>query len=274
MSDSTNITTNDFICEHCNKHFVTKGILGTHQKTAKYCLSKQGIVATSAQFACEYCNKIFTLKQTCTEHSIRCKVKKNMIYVKEIDDMKQHYEQIIDNQQQTIVRLEKTVVDLHGLLQLSIKSGNTTNIPNIPPTISQQMDGIIEDMKETAMAIKDKRIKQLENVCLSKKSRVIYPERNVIYILTTDDHLLRRTYIVGKAKNLTARLGTYNKTCDHTVVHYRECKNEEEMDMVEATVLYKLREYREQANRDRFILPEDKEISFFTDIVDECVKFV
>ena len=265
---------NDFFCDFCKKKFATKSNLSLHQKTAKYCLSKQGIVATSAQFACEYCNKIFTLKQTCTEHSIRCKVKKNMIYVKEIDDMKQHYEQIIDNQQQTIVRLEKTVVDLHGLLQLSIKSGNTTNIPNIPPTISQQMDGIIEDMKETAMAIKDKRIKQLENVCLSKKSRVIYPERNVIYILTTDDHLLRRTYIVGKAKNLTARLGTYNKTCDHKVVHYRECKNEEDMNVTETLIIGKLRDYREQANRDRFILPEHSDVNMFIETINQCVDFL
>lgn len=74
-----------------------------------------------------------------------------------------------------------------------------------------------------------------------------------VYILTTDDHLLRRTYIIGKAKNLTNRLGTYNKTCDHTVVHYRECKNDEDMHTAETLVLNKLKDYSEQANRDRFI---------------------
>ena len=92
------------------------------------------------------------------------------------------------------------------------------------------------------------------------------PEKNVIYLLTTDDHLKRRTYILGKAKNLTNRLGTYNKTCDHTVVYYKECKNEEDMDISEIMVLSKLRDYREQANRDRFILPEDKDISFFIEM--------
>jgi hypothetical protein len=105
--------------------------------------------------------------------------------------------------------------------------------------------------KERDMRIKDHRIKQLETVCLSKQRRVEYPERNVIYMLTTDDHLQRRTYIIGKAKNLTNRLSTYNKTCDHTVVHYRECKSEEDMETAETMVLTKLREYREQANRDR-----------------------
>jgi len=93
-------------------------------------------------------------------------------------------------------------------------------------------------------------------------------------MLTTDDHLKRRTYIFGKAKNLTTRLGTYNKTCDHTVIYYRECKNEEDMSIIETIVLSKLRDYREKANRDRFILPEDKDISFFTTMIDECIDFI
>ena len=93
-------------------------------------------------------------------------------------------------------------------------------------------------------------------------------------MLTTDDHIKRRTYIIGKAKNLTTRLGTYNKTCDHKVVYYRECKNEDDMTVIENLVLSKLKDYREQANRDRFILPEDKEVSFFISTIDECVNFV
>jgi hypothetical protein len=128
--------------------------------------------------------------------------------------------------------------------------------------------------KEVEMREKDNRIKQLESVCLSKQRRVVYPERNVIYMLTTDDHLRRRTYIIGKAKNLTNRLSTYNKTCDHTVVHYRECKNSDDMDTVETMVLNKLRAYREQANRDRFILPDDKDESLFTRTIDDCVQFL
>ena len=128
--------------------------------------------------------------------------------------------------------------------------------------------------KERDMRIKDNRIKQLDSVCLSKQRRVEYPERNVIYMLTTDDHLQRRTYIIGKAKNLTSRLSTYNKTCDHTVVHYRECKSEEDMETAESLVLSKLRDYREQANRDRFILPEDKHVSFFTNTIDTCINFL
>lgn len=124
------------------------------------------------------------------------------------------------------------------------------------------------------LTAKDKRIKHLEEICLSKRKRVEYPGSNVVYMLTTEDHVKRRTYIIGKAKNLTARLGTYNKTCDHVVVHYRECKSEKEMDMVESLVLTKLDKYREQANRDRFILPEGEEVEYFIKVVDECVAFL
>ena len=128
--------------------------------------------------------------------------------------------------------------------------------------------------KEKEINEKNSRIKMLENVCLSKQRREEYPEKNVIYILTTEDHLKRRTYIIGKAKNLISRLGTYNKTCDHKVVYYKECKTEEDMTTAEILVLSKLKPYKEQANRDRFILPENSDISLFTKIVDECILFV
>ena len=124
------------------------------------------------------------------------------------------------------------------------------------------------------LSIKEERIKRLEEVCLSKKRRVEYPEQNVIYMVTTDDHLARRTYIVGKAKNLTARLSTYNKTCDHIVVYYRECKNEDDMNTAETLILNKLRDYREQSNRDRFVLPENETDDFFRKMIDHCIDFL
>jgi len=139
---------------------------------------------------------------------------------------------------------------------------------------SIEIDLAILHEKQKEIRAKDNRIKQLETVCLTKQRRIEYPERNVIYMLTTEDHIKRRTYIIGKAKNLTNRLSTYNKTCDHIVVHFKECKNEEDMDTAEMMVLNKLRDYREQANRDRFILPDDKDESFFTSIIDDCIRFL
>ena len=106
---------------------------------------------------------------------------------------------------------------------------------------------------------------------LKKQKREIYPESNVIYMLTTEDHKNRNTYIIGKAANLTDRLSTYNKTCDHEVVFYKECKNEEHMDLSEKIILLMLDEYREVINRDRFILPKGKDNKFFIDIINKYI---
>jgi len=99
------------------------------------------------------------------------------------------------------------------------------------------------------LADKDKRIKLLENTYLKKHKRVDYPDKNVVYILTTEDHKKKRTYIIGKATNLKNRITSYNKTAEHEVVYYKSCKNEDDMNTCEYMVLNKLKEYKEKANR-------------------------
>ncbi len=69
-------------------------------------------------------------------------------------------------------------------------------------------------------------------------------------MLTTEDYKDRMIYIIGK------------------------CKNENIMNIVEKIVLNKLDHYREVANRDRFVLPIDKDITFFTNIIDESVIII
>jgi hypothetical protein len=59
---------------------------------------------------------------------------------------------------------------------------------------------------------------------------------------------------MGKATNLKSRLSTYNKSCEHEVIYYKGCKTEENMCIIENIILKKLNIYREQANRNRFIL--------------------
>ena len=46
------------------------------------------------------------------------------------------------------------------------------------------------------------------------------------------------------------------------------------MNLLEPLVFKKLNEYREQANRERFILPEDKNIDFFKDTIKNCLEFL
>ena len=77
------------------------------------------------------------------------------------------------------------------------------------------------------------------------------------------------TYIIGKAIKLTKRLSAYNKTAEHEVIYYKECKTEEQLDIIEKIVLEKLSKYKEKANRDRFILPIENDVNLFTTIIDD-----
>ena len=98
-------------------------------------------------------------------------------------------------------------------------------------------------------------------------------EKNTVYMLSSKIHLEKRAFIIGKSTNLNYRLNAYNKGLDHDVVYYKKCKNKYHMDIIELMILYKLDNFRERANRDRFILPNDKNIDLFTNIFDEAIKW-
>jgi len=127
--------------------------------------------------------------------------------------------------------------------------------------------------KDSEIKLKDQKIKLLEDIYIKKRKRTNYPEENVIYIVTSEDNKRKRIYIIGKAQKLKNRLSSYNKIAEHEVVYYKECKNEEDMNIIELMVINKLKDCKEQANRDRFVLPIDKDISFFTNIIDKCILF-
>ncbi len=131
---------------------------------------------------------------------------------------------------------------------------------------------LLEDHQKE-INLKDQKIKLLEDAFIKKQQRKDYPEKNVIYMLTTEDNKKKRIYIIGKAKDLKNRLSVYNKTSEHEVIYYKECKSEEDMNIIETMVLNKLKEYKEKANRDRFILPLEKDIIFFTNMIDLCINF-
>ena len=61
-------------CQYCQKTFSVKQSLIHHQKTAKYCLEKQGLNNT---FKCNYCFKILTTNARLQCHFSICKIKSN-----------------------------------------------------------------------------------------------------------------------------------------------------------------------------------------------------
>jgi hypothetical protein len=115
------------------------------------------------------------------------------------------------------------------------------------------------------------KIQQLTKKYVKSQPRIQYTAQNVIYILTTPTHKNERKYILGKATNLTNRLSVYNKTDEHEVVYYQSCGDEETMTIIEQLVFQRLKEYREQANRERFILPEGKTIDLFIDVIKKTI---
>ena len=120
---------------------------------------------------------------------------------------------------------------------------------------------------------KELKIQYLTKKYVKKQPRVDYKERNVIYILTTANMKKERRYILGKAENLTNRLSVYNKSDEHEVMYYASCGSEENISLCENMIFQYLNDYRERANRERFILPEKNEISFFSDVVKKSVDF-
>ena len=69
------------------------------------------------------------------------------------------------------------------------------------------------------------------------------------------------------------RLSTYNKTDEHEVVYFRGCGSKERMGLLEGMVFQKLEKYREQANRERFVLPEGESVDLFGVEIDKCLRF-
>lgn len=436
-----------FQCVFCKTDFLTKSAMVYHQKSAKYCLSKQGLPLPQTTVKCEFCSKTYSTIYTLADHQKACSVKQELAtkamdhvrmqevertYEKKLTDTARHYENMLAEAQhqirlleqemnyqqkhyETILRekelhyealliakdnhyhrtektLEKSMNDIAEIAKQANANANIDDAKNEVIPVSNRMQNIMDhhslnaiylssltlnnvnvtarspdhyvsatelcqagekqfsawyrldstkevlsqlssdtgipvsllvetkrehtsefeqgtwihpdlaiqlaqwvspafalqvsrwvrslfDARSVQLDLKllklsQQRVIQLEDVCLSKKRRIEYKERNVVYMITTDDHKKRRTYIIGKAKDLTARLATYNKTCDHKVIHYRECLSEQHMSTAEVLILSKMNDYREQSNRDRFILPMSEEETFFTSIIDKCVDFV
>ena len=117
-----------------------------------------------------------------------------------------------------------------------------------------------------------KKIDSMTKKYVKKQKRVQFEVPNVIYIVTTELLKKERRYILGKATDLTDRLSTYNKTDEHQVVYYQGCGDVDSMSLVENVVFHKLKEYREQANRERFVLPEGVSIDIFIEAIKKSVE--
>jgi hypothetical protein len=246
----------EFKCEFCKSIFSCKRSLKYHQKNAKYCLKIQG--KDNATFTCTGCNKSFYRKFVYQRHIKKCK----------------KTEKLVDQ--------EKKITELTNLLStknlyisnlLSNKNLYEKNITTMKCDYKELLDSY-QRLAELYVMDGKNKIEGLNKKFLKKRGRTKYKDQNVIYILTTPGLKKERRYILGKATNLTNRLSTYNKTDEHEVVFYSSCPNKEKMSLVEGMVFDKLEVYREQANRERFILPVDRKIDLFSGTIKKCIDFV
>jgi prophage antirepressor-like protein len=163
-------------------------------------------------------------------------------------------------------------------------------LPSIRKTGEYKYQKILDEknkLEEENKIIKDEKTKFEQEVKkLTKKyikqPKEVFDEKNVVYLMTSEDSEKNGEYNVGKAIDLSKRKENYNqnKLHDFKVIYYISCKNSKFMDLIESVVLMKLEKYRCKAGRDVFLLPkldysskEFVDIVLFTNIFDECLKF-
>jgi len=262
----------NYYCEKCKKYYSSNQTLWAHNK--KFHINEK--------FKCDYCDKIYSFNQSRWYHMKKCKLLHNEKMLKEamLKDKIYKLEEEVDilnnkiNEKSSDINMEKfasIILNKNALIE-KLKNKMTSILDT-----NIDMDKINDYTKEDLfqkMKYQEQKIKCMEKLYLKKQERQYYPETNIVYIITTNEYKNNRIYIIGKTTNLTNRLSTYNKTAEHIVVYYKECNSVDDMDTVEIMVLKKLNKYREEINRDRFILPEDKDISFFTNIIEKSVEFI
>jgi uncharacterized Zn-finger protein len=251
-------------CQFCNQQFTAKSSLNTHQKTAKYCLDLQKKEPKNLNFSCDFCNKNFTTNSNLVRHIETCKYKKEL---KEIQ-----IENNLENLEKSYQELQNKNLVLENNIKHYQEQLNDRNIKI--EKLENALIGIAESKNEIMNDCIDSQIEKLTNKYGKKQRRKQITEPNVIYIVTTEFLKKERRYILGKSKNLTSRLSTYNKSDEHEIIYYQGCGAESNMDIIERMVLNKLEKYREVENRDRFILPENKDINFFIDIIKKNINFI
>ena len=275
-------------CMSCQKSFSSKYCKDRHEKESN-CVFKLKLQENPLQ--CYGCLQQFSTKTNRVRHekNNQCAFKEKHQYTesqviqvltqqnKKMDDK---FTDFMENQLKHNTESKVLYPINNQLINLIVDKTNTIgelksiiNSKEVNPEIPiHELTELIEKMQKE-LDLKDQKIKLLEDAYIKKQQRKDYPEKNVIYMLTTEDHKNKRIYIIGKARDLKNRLSGYNKTSEHEVVYYKECKSEDDMNIIEVMVLNKLKEYKEKANRDRFVLPIENDIIFFTNIIDLCVNF-
>ena len=114
--------------------------------------------------------------------------------------------------------------------------------------------------------------KKLQKKVVCRVAREKFGNGFYMYIVQTDSTKITRRYKIGKTKNLEENLAFYNRLEPSEYVFYMNCNSEHMMDSTETFVHSCLSKCREYANHEYFILPEDKETTFFIRIIQNIIN--
>jgi hypothetical protein len=124
-------------CQHCGKHFSTKGNMINHQKSAKYCIKLRE--ETLADVTCSGCNKQLCSKQRLETHISTCAkyIETNKVKI---------LEAIIEDKTAVIKKLEDRIRQLElDMKDVAIKSKGRTTTNNITTNIQQNFTPITDE---------------------------------------------------------------------------------------------------------------------------------
>ena len=262
-------------CKFCQRKFSRKSSLDRHQKESRICLVAQGkldrvVLSGPEPTPCLGCGKCFTKKSWLREHEKTCgavaKIQSmEKAHLARVKELKSYHVSEVLNLNTKLAKCHEEISDLKSSHSASLDQRYLQGKLHATKEINDNLIGL--DLAQT-------RVKALEKKYLRKQPRTAYKDLYVVYIITNPDLQARQTYILGSATNLTNRLSTYNKSAEHKVIYYAKCKNKEAMKALELFILQNLSAYREQANRDRFKVPEGQTVDFFVEKLKEIEKLL
>jgi len=190
-------------CNICNKELSTKGSLYTHQKTAKYCLEKQG--KNNDEFNCSFCHKKFTLRHVLQDHLQTCKEKKikdeeekdsniksshkneikeiHTLYTEKLSEKDRYYtEQLakldekLKEKNEYIEKLEAKLEKFEDAVIASKKPTNTTNNTNNNIVVANTLN--LNDTERFKSIIEEKLTKNV--VCNGQRGLAKFAVENLL----------------------------------------------------------------------------------------------
>jgi hypothetical protein len=204
-------------CNFCDKEFSNKSSLNNHQKTAKYCLTKQGLVSS---FKCNGCDKLFGTNLRLNEHILICKKRKEIIYNSDIknlkDDKDRYIKELKDNIQLLVNKHVQEIKEERDRHSHELKEERERHSQEI-----RERDKVIERHIQELKDERDKHIQELKNMLenanktineIAKQPKTtnttnIKGNQNIKNVLTSNDKYQENTsreYIISAADHMNS----------------------------------------------------------------------